>query len=609
MMEFTVSYLTLQALGFAVGTTLCWLFAALQWKATNRNGGRGLQTALPLVGSVWTCGSFAMQIVLLAGLPMQSAPFGWSYLFAWTSTFLMPSMWLYLRDRTSGRQPRFRRTVLTLSILSAIGLTASFVATIFVSGFPFQPGQITKFSAYNAILHALLILLMYRWDRSSASATSFVKAFMPLICLQALIIILLIHAPLSHGTMLILAFASQQSVIPNVILAASFVAKFRYADVLLKRSLNVMLSVTVATLAVWWMPGIPRGIPVVIASLSGAALLLASPALHRGVSWIVDRGFLRRPQYEVLARSFAEHSDRVANSAELFALAEKTLREALHVESVRVVPGAEIGAAIAGENIRVTAPHADYVLLVSPTPGGRRLLAEESVFMHAIGREVSRRLEALEFERERNERQRQQERLQHSLTEAELKALRAQVDPHFLFNTLNTVADLITSDPAKAEIMTERLAEFFRYTLTRTDRTLATLDEELQFVRHYLHIEQVRFGDRLSVELSTGPGVAGEMVPALILQPLVENAIRHGLAPKPEGGRICVSASREGGFVRLRVADDGVGMRGESVRANGIGLRNVRERLQALYGDAARMDIDSSAAQGTSVSLLLPANT
>src|SRR5262249_59296041 len=98
---------------------------------------------------------------------------------------------------------------------------------------------------------------------------------------------------------------------------------------------------------------------------------------------------------------------------------------------------------------------------------------------------------------------------------------------------LKTIADLISTDPAKAEAMTERLAEFFRYTLSRTDRTLTTLEQEFQFVRDYLDIEQVRFGERLRVELSAGPDVAHEMVPALILQPLVENAIRHGLSPKP----------------------------------------------------------------------------
>src|SRR5262249_32840339 len=129
-----------------------------------------------------------------------------------------------------------------------------------------------------------------------------------------------------------------------------------------------------------------------------------------------------------------------------------------------------------------------------------------------------------------------------------------------------------------------------------------------RFVRDYLDIEQVRFGDRLRVELFTGPGIAQEMIPALILQPIVENAIRHGLAPKPEGGRISISAAREGRFLRLQVADDGVGIRQDARRKGGVGLQNVCERLRALYGDDARMSINSGSAQGTCVSLLLPAN-
>jgi two-component system LytT family sensor kinase len=288
-------------------------------------------------------------------------------------------------------------------------------------------------------------------------------------------------------------------VIPNVIVVASFLAKFRYADVLLKRSLNVMLSVIVASIAVWWIPGVKPGIPVVIASLAGAALLLAALPIHRAVNWIVDRGLLRRPEYGALVRSFVEESDRVANTSELIALAERAVRAAFPVDSVRIVAANDPAT---GERFPVTG--SDLVLVVSPTASGRRLLTEEMVFLQAIAGEIGRRRDALEFERERRERQLREERLKHSLTEAELKALRAQVDPHFLFNTLNTIADLISSDPAKAEGMTERLAEFFRYTLTRTEHTLATLDEELQFVRHYLDIEQVRFGERLRVELSMG---------------------------------------------------------------------------------------------------------
>jgi two-component system LytT family sensor kinase len=200
-----------------------------------------------------------------------------------------------------------------------------------------------------------------------------------------------------------------------------------------------------------------------------------------------------------------------------------------------------------------------------------------------------------------------EERLRRLLTEAELKALRTKVDPHFLFNTLNAIADLISTNPAQAERMTERLAECFRYALATHSREFATLDEELNFARHYLDIEQVRFGDRLSIRLSRGDAAGNEAIPSLLLQPLLENAIRHGLAPMREGGRVSVSAHREGERLRLSVEDDGVGLSAGFASRAGIGLRNVQDRLHTLYGNTAEFIIGArSGGRGTSVTLVIP---
>ena len=128
----------------------------------------------------------------------------------------------------------------------------------------------------------------------------------------------------------------------------------------------------------------------------------------------------------------------------------------------------------------------------------------ELAFLESVGAQLEHRLDAMRFEEEQRALLLREERLQRLLTEAELKALRTQVDPHFLFNTLNTIADLINTNPEQAERMTERLAECFRYALAKHSRDLSTLDEELNFARHYLEIEQVRFGDRLRVQLSRG---------------------------------------------------------------------------------------------------------
>ena len=174
-----------------------------------------------------------------------------------------------------------------------------------------------------------------------------------------------------------------------------------------------------------------------------------------------------------------------------------------------------------------------------------------------------------------------EERLKRLLTEAELKALRTQVDPHFLFNTLNTIADLISTNPEQAERMTERLAECFRYALAKHSRNLSTLDEELDFARHYLEIEQVRFGDRLRVQLSRGDATGSEAVPSLLLQPLLENAIRHGLAPVREGGCVSVQRAPRGERLHLSIEDDGVGLR--------TGFATQRRRVAQRAGAAAHV--------------------
>ena len=166
------------------------------------------------------------------------------------------------------------------------------------------------------------------------------------------------------------------------------------------------------------------------------------------------------------------------------------------------------------------------------------------------------------------------------------------------------IADLISANPNQAERMTERLAECFRYALAKHSRDLSTLDEELAFARHYLDIEQVRFGDRLRVQLSRGDALGSEAMPSLLLQPLLENAIRHGLAPRREGGCVSVLAHREGEQLHLRVEDDGVGLHADL--RTGVGLRNVQERLRTLYAQAAEFLIGERPGGGTMIKIVIP---
>jgi len=190
---------------------------------------------------------------------------------------------------------------------------------------------------------------------------------------------------------------------------------------------------------------------------------------------------------------------------------------------------------------------------------------------------------------------------------AQLAALRAQVNPHFFFNSLNSIAQLISTDPVKAEACVERLAEIFRYMLRRTKAEFVPLAEELQVAEAYLDIERARFGDDLVVDEDIDARARGLLLPGLILQPLVENAVRHGISRKIGGGAVLIRAALDDETLSLTVRDTGAGIHArESIYERGVGLRNVRDRLVKLYGPEYAPTISSATGQGTSVTLRIP---
>jgi signal transduction histidine kinase len=195
---------------------------------------------------------------------------------------------------------------------------------------------------------------------------------------------------------------------------------------------------------------------------------------------------------------------------------------------------------------------------------------------------------------------------------AQLAALRAQINPHFLFNSLNSIAQLIHTDPDKAEACVERLGEIFRYILRRAEKEFVPLGDEIQMADAYLEIERARFGDRLRVEKCVDARSLQQLVPNLILQPLVENAIKHGLSRKLGTGTVRLEARVAGDVLTVTVTDDGIGMGGTALAAvydRGVGLSNLRDRLARLYGTAHGPEITSEPGNGTRVRLRLPARS
>ncbi len=201
-------------------------------------------------------------------------------------------------------------------------------------------------------------------------------------------------------------------------------------------------------------------------------------------------------------------------------------------------------------------------------------------------------------------------RLQTQLTQAQLAALKMQLQPHFLFNTLHSISALLHRDPEAADRMIARLGDFLRLTLDNSGAQEVSLQKELEFLTCYLEIERVRFQDRLTTSVEVEPAALDAPVPNLILQPIVENALRHGIAQTRGPGRVEISAKRERGALRIRVRDNGPGLaaitRPDDGLKEGLGLSNTRARLEQLYGGAHRFELENAPDGGLLVTLEIP---
>ncbi|MFL6257247.1 MAG: sensor histidine kinase [Pyrinomonadaceae bacterium] len=202
-------------------------------------------------------------------------------------------------------------------------------------------------------------------------------------------------------------------------------------------------------------------------------------------------------------------------------------------------------------------------------------------------------------------------RLQTQLTQAQLEALKMQLHPHFLFNTLHSISALVHRDPDAADRMIARLGDFLRLTLENSGAQEVSLQKELEFLTCYLEIERVRFQDRLTTSVEVEPSALDAPVPNLILQPIVENALRHGIAQTRGPGRVEITAKRENGSLRIRVRDNGPGLaaitRPDDGLKEGLGLSNTRARLEQLYGAAHRFELENAPGGGLLVTLEIPA--
>ena len=215
---------------------------------------------------------------------------------------------------------------------------------------------------------------------------------------------------------------------------------------------------------------------------------------------------------------------------------------------------------------------------------------------------------AYNYYRKYRERELQTSQLEARLAQSRLQVLKMQLHPHFLFNALNAISELIHRDPEAADRMLTDLSDLLRMSFENLEVQEVSLKQELEFLNKYIEIEQMRFHDRLVVELQIAPDTLDATVPNMILQPIVENAIKHGISPRASGGRIDIEATRSNGHLEIKVQDNGLGIPfGDTDNLpEGVGLSNTRRRLKHLYGDRHKFSIIASGRQGVTVDLAIP---
>lgn len=390
--------------------------------------------------------------------------------------------------------------------------------------------------------------------------------------------------------------AFHHAAIPLALLVLLQDYRFVLLDAFLRFLANVLLAaVFVSGAAIAWRlgwlpsPDTPFHRALLLA---GACLLLILFAVARGrVQRLLTRAIFGRPDGQLL---LARLRAPVRNESEYLASAAREIGRFFGAEAaLEPVPTDQAGSAQGGieASIPVGLPSGPARLSLGRRGGGRRYLSED---LDVLCRAAAVMAEQIEQFRESE--------MRRLVSQAELQALQSQIHPHFLFNALNTLYGLIPREARGARDTVLNLAEIFRYFL-ETKKTLAPLEEELRIVKAYLEVERLRLGPKLRVKMDIDPAALAAPIPVLSIQPLVENAIKHGIAPLAAGGEVAIEARMEGGL-RVAVRDTGRGF-GPGGR-QGVGLENVERRLELRYGGSACLRIESSES-GSEVSFTVPA--
>jgi two-component sensor histidine kinase len=421
-----------------------------------------------------------------------------------------------------------------------------------------------------------------------------------------------------------------QASLPLVLVILYQDYRFALADLFLKRAFAILTLVAIAfgmytavapMMDSWTGTGVSG--PVAIVGL-WVLTALAYPAIRRAGDRFVDRVVLKRPDDRQLRAELMRRLPEARSASDVMATASDSVSAAV---SARAVSWDEDDtphthehplAMTGGESaVTVAIPVAQapgYRIQVGALSSGRRLLSDDLDLLETIALMAARRIDEIRVQEERRMRDLREHEMRRLAAEAELQALRAQLNPHFLFNALTTIGYLAQTAPMRAVETVQQLTVLLRAVLSRVVGDTVPLLEELQIVDSYLAIESARFEERLRIEKRIQEGIEDVMVPPLVIQPLVENAVKHGIAPQRHGGVVSleVIADRGRGVLSVTVGDSGSGMTAREVERSadrGVGISNIRRRLGHYFGSAASLEIQSVAGEGTRVVLTIPLAT
>jgi two-component system LytT family sensor kinase len=662
-------YLVASLIGYATGTAISILLLVLSVRAAKVPGASAANILFVTCCLIWNLGGLAHSVGLTCGTPEHGRAALIILACQYTAAAAWPiaalSLWSPLA--TLGWQRIGCRSLQALAVITCTLIVIPLWHGVLTGGNFASLLFLKESTAYNGAILLTLGIALFR-ERLLSRAMRLPVLAMLVGTFGATTGVLIQRVlPFDRVVCDLLDVVSEQIILLVVLGAFFLFARFRFSDLFIRYSLKIVLAALTAVaftvsyyiLSFFRFEGrvaYPGAARACVETLAAVPMLALFTFVDRRIGEYVNRWIFRAPDYRTLLRELSEKLARLRSETEIADTVETTARQSLELKAVQLVVLENLSKASLpksnwsrsnvpepdwldavhdGELVELDCQHlchsgytqdqvellvpvrsegrVTHILAIAPGPARRGLVTHEVNYLRSVAAQFGHRLDTLHMEERLVSVQSREAVLQQQVTEAELRALRAQVNPHFLFNSLNSIANLVVTNPERAETMTLRLARVFRHVLANSARLLISLHEEIEFLETYLQIEEARFGSRLQIKIAVDPAVAMQQIPSLILQPIVENALKHGLGPKPGPGHLWITAEADGDQVCLRVEDDGVGpaigvlkLNGSNGRSNGVGLENVAQRLNALYHDQGRMTIEVRQAGGTRVTILLP---